>query len=86
MNRKTKYKIGGGFAAFSPCAESFVVNGYRDPVSLDEQVRLAEKVKGLRGIGLDYPYQFNDADIRRVKKFLAETGFEFCDSGDRPLP
>lgn len=73
--RRTKYKIGSGFAPLSPCAERFVVTGYRDSVPLEEQVRQATHVSGLRGIALDYPYQFADGDIERVKSLLAETGF-----------
>ncbi len=78
MSRQTRYKIGSGFAPLSPCAERFVVSGYRDPMPLDEQVRTAARVDGLRGIGLDYPYQFNDGDISRVAGLLTESGFELC--------
>ena len=78
MARNTKYRIGSGFAPLSPCMERFVVNGYRDPMPLDEQIRTASKIEGLRGIGLDYPYQFNDGEIGRVRSLLTETGFELC--------
>lgn len=78
MRRETKYRIGSGFAPFSPCADRFVQSGYRDPMTLREQVKLAAQVDGLRGIGLDYPYQFSDNGIEDVKDLLVETGFEFC--------
>jgi len=58
-----RYKIGSGFAPFSPCAERFVAGGYREPMTLEEQIKAASKIKGLRAIGLDYPYQFADASI-----------------------
>ncbi|HUT74633.1 MAG TPA: sugar phosphate isomerase/epimerase family protein [Armatimonadota bacterium] len=78
MTRATRYKIGSGFAPFSPCAERFVVGGYRDPMSLEQQIGLATRVEGLRGVGLDYPYQFGDGDIERVRRLLSASGFEFC--------
>lgn len=76
MSRKTKYKIGSGFAPFSPCVERFVTGGYREAIPLKEQVGLATEVKGLRGIALDYPYQFGDADIGKVKGMLTKSDFE----------
>jgi len=78
MTRQTRYKIASGLAPFSPCAERFVVDGYRDPISLEEQVRLASRVEGLRGVGLDYPYQFSDNDVQRVRDLLVDSGLEFC--------
>ena len=76
--RDTRYRIGSGFAPLSPCAERFVTSGYRDPMSYDEQIRAAAGIEGLRGICLDYPYQFSDAEIDEVKRLITEHGFEFC--------
>jgi len=45
MGKKTKYKIGSGFAPLSPCADRFVVTGYRNSISLDEQIRLAAQLR-----------------------------------------
>jgi len=73
-----KYKIGSGFAPFSPCQERFVAEGYRPAVSLEEQIKLASRVEGLSGIALDYPFQFAEKDAARVKSLLAETGMKFC--------
>jgi len=78
MKRKTKYKIGSGFAPFSPCTDRFVVKGYRDPMTLEAQVRAAAEVNGLAGIGLDYPYQFNERDVPKVKGLVSKYGFRFC--------
>ena len=55
------HKIASGFAPFSPCAERFVANGYREAMTLAEQIAAASKIKGLTAIGLDYPYQFDEA-------------------------
>ncbi len=54
------YKIASGFAPFSPCSDRFNPAGYRDPCSLVEQFQKAQEIKGLIGIGLDYPYQFKE--------------------------
>lgn len=75
---KKKYKIGSGFAPFSPCRERFVADGYREPQTLPEQIRLAAQVDGLSGIGLDYPYQFTEKDIGMIKSLLAELKLELC--------
>lgn len=53
-------KIASGFAPFSPCTDRFNTGGYREPLELEEQFREAAKIKGLSGVGLDYPYQFID--------------------------
>jgi len=68
-----KYKIASEFAPFSPCAERFVVEGYRDAMSLEEQFEAASKIKGLTAIGLDYPYQFDDP--AKIRPLLKKYGF-----------
>jgi xylose isomerase len=57
---KKPYKIASGFAPFSPCSDRFNPAGYRDACSLEAQFQQAKEVKGLLGIGLDYPYQFDE--------------------------
>lgn len=74
----TKYKIGSGFTPFSPCAERFVTNGYRDSMSLEEQIAIMSKVEGIRGIALDYPAQFGDDEIRKVRALLDSYGLELA--------
>ncbi len=54
------YKIASGFAPFSPCADRFNTAGYRDSFTLEEQFEAAKNIRGLTGIGLDFPYQFDD--------------------------
>ena len=70
-----KYKITSGFAPFAPCADRFVPAGYRDPMTLEQQMEAASKIKGLESVGLDYPYQFTDPN--QVKPLLAKTGLVF---------
>lgn len=76
--RKTKYRIGSGFTPFSPCAERFVGDGYRGPMSLEEQMAAMAGVEGMRGIALDYPAQFDDAQAAAVKKLYESFGFELA--------
>jgi xylose isomerase len=70
-----KYKIASGFAPFSPCADRFNVEGYRDPLTLEQQFAAAAKVEGLSGTGLDYPYQFENAG--QVKPLLEKYNLSF---------
>jgi sugar phosphate isomerase/epimerase len=70
------YKIGSGFAPFSPCVDRFNVAGYRDRMSLAEQFDAAARIKGFTGVGLDYPYQFTDP--AEVKPLLKKTGLAFA--------
>ena len=70
-----KYKIASGFAPFSPCSDRFNVQGYRDPMTLEEQFAAASKIEGLEGTGLDYPYQFQSAE--EVRPLLDRYGLAF---------
>lgn len=76
--RQTRYKIGSGFTPFSPCAERFVGEGYRDPMTLAEQVEAMGCVEGMRGIALDYPAQFDDSQVAEVTKLYESYGFELA--------
>jgi xylose isomerase len=70
-----KYKIASGFAPFSPCADRFNVNGYRDAMTLEQQFAAASKIQGLTGTGIDYPYQFQEAS--QVKSLLKKYDLSF---------
>lgn len=70
------YKIGSGFAPFSPCGDRFNPSGYRPSVTLEEQMTAASAIKGLTGTCLDYPYQFENAE--EVKPLLSRYGLDFC--------
>ncbi len=74
----TKYKIGSGFAPFSPCQDRFVAEGYRDALALEDMIKAAAGVEGLSGVGMDYPLTFGEEDIGRVKSLLAGAGMKLC--------
>ena len=78
MCGKVRHKIGSGFSPFSPCAERFVTGGYREPVPLEKQMDLAAGIKGLAGVALDYPCQFGEEDISRVKSMVKKNGQTLC--------
>lgn len=61
-------KIDSGLTSFSTCSDRFVRNGYREQLSIDEQLELAAQVEGLQAIALDYPTQFNDP-VKMKEKF-----------------
>jgi len=66
-------RITSGFAPFAPCADRFVPSGYREGMGLEQQMEAASRIKGLRSVGLDYPYQFTDPAA--VKPLLDRYGF-----------
>ena len=68
-------KIASGFAPFSPCADRFNVSGYRDPVTLEEQIQAAATIEGLTGVGMDYPYGFTSA--AEIRPLLESAGLRF---------
>ena len=68
MENGMSVKIASGFAPFGPCADRFNTAGYRKPLELEDQFRGAAKIKGLSGVGLDYPYQFTDS--KKIRELL----------------
>ncbi len=60
-------KIDSALTSFSTCGDRFVRDGYRAPVSFDEQLEMAARVKGLTGIAFDYPTQFLDPVMMKQK-------------------
>lgn len=78
MRRETKYKIASGFVPFSPCVDRFVGGGYRDGLPLEEQIAAMARVEGMRGVAFDYPAQFTDADVPKIKTLLEQHGFELA--------
>ena len=60
-----KHRIASGFGPFSPCSDRFTTGGYRDPVPLEEQFRLAAGIEGLSAVCLDYPSQLDDLPMTR---------------------
>ncbi|MCD9020263.1 sugar phosphate isomerase/epimerase family protein [Cohnella silvisoli] len=65
-------KIDSALTSFSACGDRFVQNGYREAASLDEQLELASRIKGLTGIAFDFPTQFEDP--MRMKEKLENFG------------
>ena len=70
------YQIASGFAPFSTCADRFNVEGYKPPLSLEEQFEAAARIEGLTGTGLDYPYQFTDP--AKVRPLLEKYGLKLA--------
>jgi xylose isomerase len=72
--RETKYKIGSGLTPYSSCVDRFVPSGYSDALPFERQLEEAAKVRGLRGVAFDYPYQFKDPV--RLRKQIDNVGLE----------
>jgi hypothetical protein len=43
-------RFSSGIWAFTGCVDRFCTAGYRDPISLEDQIRMAGNVKGLDGL------------------------------------
>ncbi len=71
---ETKYKIGSGVTAFATLVDRFVPSGYCDGLPFERQLAEIAKIKGLRGLGFDYPYQFKDPV--KLKGQLDNVGME----------
>ncbi len=73
-----KHKIASNFSPFSPCPERFMSRGYRDPIPLKEQIKLASQIKGLSGIGFGFPYPFSEEEKEGIRSFISESGLVLC--------
>lgn len=65
-------KIEASGASFSACSDRFVVSGYRRGMSPMEQLDELGRIKGLTGIPVMYPLEFENTGI--IKNRLAEMG------------
>jgi len=71
-----KIKFSVGIWAFTSCADRFVTTGYRNTFSLEEQIELVGKVKGLDGVILQFPTVVNEENVEKVKKLLLENNLK----------
>lgn len=69
-------KFSAGIWAFTSCADRFVTQGYRRPLSFEEQVKLASQVKDLDGLILQFPNVVNRKNVERVRRSLQENKLE----------
>ncbi|MGI6113727.1 MAG: sugar phosphate isomerase/epimerase family protein [Mahellales bacterium] len=53
-------KIEAAGAAFSPCGDRFVPTGYREGLEFKRQLGKLSKIKGLKGVPIMYPMDFDD--------------------------
>lgn len=64
-----KPKIEAAGAAFSPCSDRFVVEGYRDGLSFERQIEELSKVDGLTGLPIMYPMDNKNVnDLRQLMR------------------
>jgi xylose isomerase len=67
-----KLRIDAATTSFSTCADRFVKGGYRESISFEEQVHELSRVKGITGLAVDFPSQFDDPV--KLKQLLANNG------------
>ena len=71
MKLKTNPKYSAGLWVFSNPVDRFVHGGYKESISVEEQLKSAGRVKGIQGVELQYPSSFK-IDLKRIKELLVE--------------
>ncbi len=71
-------KFSAGIWAFTGCVDRFCTVGYRDSIPLEDQVKMAGKVRGLDGLILQYPNVIHEGNASEVKKLVEENGLEIA--------
>lgn len=71
-------KFSVGIWAFTSCVDRFATTGYRNAFSLEEQIELVGKVKGLDGVILQFPTVVNEENAEKVKKLLLENNLKIA--------
>ncbi|NIM99179.1 MAG: TIM barrel protein, partial [candidate division Zixibacteria bacterium] len=71
-------KFSAGIWAFTGCVDRFCTVGYRDSISLEDQVKMAGKVRGLNGLILQYPNVIHEGNASEVKRLVEENGLEIA--------
>lgn len=66
-------KLDSNGAPFSPCSDRFCTEGYRKPLTAIETLDRLSEIKGLNGIGLGCPLEFESLDY--FKKRLSQNGW-----------
>ena len=68
-------KIEAGGAAFMPCGDRFVPEGYRTGLGPEQQMAELAKVKGLSGVPVWFPSPLAD-DRGKLKKMMADANLQ----------
>jgi sugar phosphate isomerase/epimerase len=77
-NRKQeeiRMKIEAGGAAFSPCGDRFVPEGYRTGLSPEQQMEGLAKIRGLSGVPVWYPSPLA-ADVPKLLKMMKQVNLK----------
>lgn len=75
MKIKTIPKYSVGLWVFKNPGDRFVCSGYKKPITTEEQLRLAGKVKGIQGVELTYPSSFT-LKVSKIKNVLNELNLQ----------
>lgn len=67
-------KIDASFCVLSPCADRYVLQGYRDAIPFEQQIEEMAKVEGVNGVALGYPLPYDDP--AELKKRVEEVGLQ----------
>ncbi|MEM2904119.1 MAG: sugar phosphate isomerase/epimerase family protein [Candidatus Bathyarchaeia archaeon] len=69
-------KYSAGVWVFGSCPDRFVSRGYKDALSLEDRLKMLTEVWGIEGVEAQYPSDFSNVDIDRVKGLLQTYGLE----------
>lgn len=68
-----KVRFSAGIWAFTPCADRFEPDGYKEPSTVPDQIRTAKNVKDLEGVILQYPTGLNESNLDEIRSVLKES-------------
>jgi len=74
-----KFKVSAGSWGLGSYGERYVPGGYHDELSLEKQLEIFSKVKGLDGLGFEYPLNKSLNDPHKLIKKLAQYGLKAAD-------
>lgn len=71
-----RVKYSAGLWIFGPCPDRFVSRGYKEPISLEDRLKLLTEVWGVKGVEAQYPSDFTTGDIDHVRSLLDTYGLD----------
>ena len=76
MAKEIKFSL--GIWAVTGCVDRFCTTGYRDAISVKEQIEMAGKVRGLEGLIVQYPNVIDEGNQAEIKKCVEDAGLEIA--------
>lgn len=66
-------RLSVGLWAFSPAADGYCTQGYRDPLRLQDRLAIVSKIKGIRGVEISQTDVSPDLPAKELKRILKDS-------------